>query len=146
MKSKAYLKNCRDSQLSNIIKKDGFDFTFDNSKCSECGGKCCCGESGYIFTSIDEMKQISEFLQIPFEDFCIRYIKKVGLRFSLIEKNCNDKEKGVSCIFFDESNLGCKIYKVRPKQCRTFPFWSSYKEDKDEIIKRCIGVSFDENI
>lgn len=129
-----------------IIKKDGFDFTFNGAKCSECGGKCCYGESGYIFTSISEMEQISSFLRIPFEDFCLRYIKKVGMRFSLIEKTCNDKEKGISCIFFDEEGLGCSIYAVRPKQCRTFPFWSSYKSNKDELAKRCMGVIFHEKL
>lgn len=136
-----------DNNLQNlIIKKEGFDFTFNGAKCSECGGKCCYGESGYIFTNISEMEQMSAFLKIPFEDFCLHYIKKVGMRFSLIEKTCNDRAKGVSCIFFDEESLCCAIYAVRPKQCRTFPFWSSYKNNKSEIIERCMGVTCCENI
>ncbi len=126
----------------NIIKKDDFDFAFNTGKCGECGGKCCYGESGYIFASIAELERISAFLNIPFEDFCLRYIKKVGTRFSLIEKKCDDVEKGISCVFFDEKSLKCSIYEVRPKQCQTFPFWSMYKKDKDELARRCIGVVF----
>jgi Fe-S-cluster containining protein len=38
----------------------------------------------------------------------------VGDRWSLIERENHD------CIFYEE---GCKIYPVRPTQCRTFPFW-----------------------
>lgn len=125
---------------NNIIKKEGFDFVFKSDKCVECGGKCCYGESGYIFVNISEIEQISTFLNIPFEDFCLHYIKKVNTRFSLIEKKCDDYKKGVSCVFFDENNLKCSIYEVRPRQCRIFPFWDIYKKNKDELAKRCIGV------
>ncbi|CUU75212.1 Uncharacterised protein [Campylobacter hyointestinalis] len=33
----------------NIEKKDGFKYGFDPSFCQICGGKCCTGESGYIY-------------------------------------------------------------------------------------------------
>lgn len=149
MNAEKQMQNCACSNLQStiaesIIKQDGFDFVFNGAKCSECGGKCCYGESGYIFVNIHEMEQISLFLKMTFEDFCLRYIKKVGMRFSLIEKMCDDRAKGVGCVFFDEKNLGCSIYAVRPKQCRTFPFWDSYKSDKDGLAKRCMGVIFRE--
>ncbi len=131
---------------NHIIQQKGFHFTFNAAKCSECGGKCCYGESGYIFTSIAEIEQISAFLHIPFEDFCLRYIRKVGTRFSLIEKECNDKAKGISCVFFDEERLQCGIYAVRPKQCRTFPFWNMYKNGKGDLPQRCIGVTFHKEV
>ncbi|GAB0172042.1 YkgJ family cysteine cluster protein [Helicobacter trogontum] len=137
MKDKVDSNNC---VQDNIIRKENFDFVFNAGKCGECGGKCCYGESGYIFVSIAEMEQISAFLEIPFEDFCLRYVKKVGTRFSFIEKKCEDEEKGVSCIFFDEKSLKCSVYEVRPKQCQTFPFWDMYKNNKDELVGRCIGV------
>ncbi|RDU73492.1 YkgJ family cysteine cluster protein [Helicobacter aurati] len=129
------------------IQKDGFNFTFNPNKCLECGGKCCYGESGYIFLSIDEMMAIAQFLNIPFEDMCLQYIKKIGYRFSLIEKACKDTKMGMSCIFFNEDSMQCNIYPVRPKQCQSFPFWNMYKEhhsnkkeNQQELVKRCIGV------
>lgn len=125
---------------SHIIQQEGFPFSFNAAKCRECGGKCCYGESGYIFVRIAEIEQISSFLNMPFEDFCLRYVRKVGARFSLIEKTCQDREKGQSCVFFDEERLECAIYSVRPKQCRTFPFWSMYQHNQDELQCRCVGV------
>ncbi|STQ86691.1 YkgJ family cysteine cluster protein [Helicobacter muridarum] len=130
-----------------LMRKVGFDFSFDPSKCAECGGKCCYGESGYVFLKIEEIALIAEFLNIPFEDMCLRYIRKVGYRFSLIEKTCNNKYMGVGCVFFNEDSMCCDIYPVRPKQCQSFPFWDSYADshknkdkNKKELIGRCIGV------
>ena len=36
----------------NLTQCDGFDFAFNPAKCAECGGKCCIGESGYVFLKI----------------------------------------------------------------------------------------------
>lgn len=125
-----------------VLQKQGFDFIFNSNKCAECQGKCCYGPSGYIFISIQEIQNIANFLHIAFEDTCIQYIKKVGYRFSLIEKMCKNKNMGMGCIFFNEETMLCDIYPVRPKQCQTFPFWNLYKEkeNKKELFSRCIGV------
>ena len=57
-----------------MLKKEGFKFSFDSSKCEECGGKCCSGESGYIFVTPNEIIKIAKFLNIDFENFCYKYI------------------------------------------------------------------------
>lgn len=131
-------QDCKNA--SKIISYSDFCFSFNPDKCSECGGKCCYGESGYIFASVAELQAMASFLKIDFEDFCLKYVRKVGTRYSLIEKSCIDKSMGVACIFFDEDTKICSIYSVRPKQCRTFPFWNYYKDKKDEIKGRCIGI------
>lgn len=116
-----------------------FGFEFNSSKCQECGGKCCTGESGYIFASLKELEQIADFLDLSFEDFLLHYVKKVGYRFSLIEQKF---QEGYACIFFDKNKLCCSIYEVRPKQCRDFPFWELYLDKKHlpKLLKECIGV------
>lgn len=116
-----------------------FCFDFDSSACESCGGKCCTGESGYIFVSLNEMENIAKFLNISFEDFLLRYIKKVGYRFSLIEKALKNE---YACVFFDSMSKRCLIYEVRPKQCRDFPFWEVYleKENLPQLLKECKGV------
>ena len=122
-----------------MLKEKGFAFSFDSNKCQECGGKCCCGESGYIFVNAKEIENIAKFLEMDFESFCLKFVKKVGYRYSLIEK----KEKngmGYACVFFDEEKKQCKIYSVRPNQCVKFPFWDCYKDDFSELLKECIGV------
>ncbi len=124
-----------------MIKQHGYKYSFNPNKCDECGGKCCYGESGYIFVSIDEIMAIATFLGMSVEEFCMKYVKRVdNIRFSLIEKKCKDKSKGMSCIFFDENTNKCSIYQVRPQQCISFPFWEQYKGKTDSIKSRCIGI------
>ena len=119
------------------IIKDGFDFSFNPAKCAECGGKCCIGESGYIFLSKIEMGKIAEFLGLNFGDFTRRFIRQVGAKYSLIEK---PYENGFACIFFDESNRQCQIYPVRPAQCKEFPFWDIFKNNIEGAKRECEGV------
>ncbi|TLD85365.1 YkgJ family cysteine cluster protein [Helicobacter sp. MIT 11-5569] len=119
-----------------MLENSNFGFYFDSNKCQECGGKCCTGESGYIFVSPKEIQEIAEFLSIDFDTFCQNYVKKVGYRYSLLE--IAQGNKIYSCIFFKDGI--CQIYPKRPKQCITFPFWDCYKDNIEELLKECIGV------
>ncbi|PAF48996.1 zinc/iron-chelating domain-containing protein [Helicobacter sp. 13S00401-1] len=122
-----------------LLRQDGFNYEFNSSACEACGGKCCCGESGYIFVSIEEMKAQAKFLGMDFDKFCLQYIKKVGYKFSLLEKAASKKDLGLVCVFFDEKTKRCLIYEVRPKQCISFPFWDSFKQDTSYLEKTCAG-------
>ncbi len=51
-----------------------------------------------------------------FEQF---YVRKIGIRRSLREF------PGGDCVFYDPQTRGCQVYAVRPRQCRTWPFWES---------------------
>jgi uncharacterized protein len=47
------------------------------------------------------------------------------------------------CVYFDPKKRGCTIYPVRPKQCRTWPFWNSIlssEADWKGIQKGCPGA------
>lgn len=120
-----------------MIYNDDFKYCFDESKCSICGGKCCTGESGYIFTNIDELKNLANFLELSLDEFGKKYCKAVGRKISLIEKPYKD---GFACIFFDEINKNCSVYEARPTQCKTFPFWEYFKNNLKELKEECIGV------
>ncbi len=123
--------------MGRLIQKEGFDFSFDVSVCERCGGNCCIGESGYIWVSPLERKKMVEFLRMDDNCFSEKYLRKVGYKYSLIEKKFKN---GYACIFFDENKLQCSIYDVRPYQCRSFPFWNHFKSNKDELEKECPGV------
>lgn len=110
---------------------------FDPKKCEICGGKCCIGESGFIWINPVEIENLSKFLNLNFEKFCEIYTNKIGFKFSLKEKSY---QNGFACVFFDEVKKNCKIYDFRPNQCRTFPFWDYYEDKIDELKKECIGV------
>ena len=125
--------------MQNIIRKDGFAFSFDPSACAKCDGVCCRGESGYVWVDRRDIENISNFLNIDIDDFIKDFLKKVGYKWSIKEIK---RDGEYQCIFFDK---GCTIYPVRPRQCRDFPFWERYKNPKyiEEVCKECIGILLD---
>jgi Fe-S-cluster containining protein len=63
------------------------------------------------------------------------YVRSVGQRRSLLEKANGD------CVFYNKEE-GCTVYPVRPRQCRTWPFWESNvktPEDWRETCEKCPG-------
>ena len=69
------------------------------------------------------------------EQFSRRYVRRVGDRYSLIEK------PGGDCVFWDEQ-AGCTVYPARPVQCRTWPFWAENIEtpaDWEHVRRVCPG-------
>ena len=120
-----------------MIQKEGFKFAFNPTACESCGGRCCIGESGYIWVNDTEIQNIASFLAISVDEFRDKYLIKAKNKFSIKEKPF---ENGYACVFFDEKNRNCSIYDVRPTQCRTFPFWDYFKTNISEVKKECPGI------
>ena len=56
---------------------------------------------------------------------------------SLSEKRNND------CIFWAEG-VGCTVYELRPRQCRTWPFWRLNLDERstwDDAARGCPGIN-----
>ncbi len=87
-------------------------------ECVGCG-RCCRGEPGAIWFTPEEGCAIAASLGISFEDFLASRVTSVGGRPSIREHRNGD------CIFLDPERQRCRIYAVRPVQCRLFPFWPS---------------------
>ena len=121
-----------------ILSQEGYEFKFTPSACETCGGACCTGASGYIWAKYPEIEKMAEFLELTVEDFATMYLKKVKHRYSIIEKKLDSEN--YACIFFNEELKQCSIYSVRPRQCRTFPFWETFKNNKAEVSKECPGI------
>ena len=84
--------------------------------CTRCG-QCCTGAPGSVRVSAAEAEAIARQVGLPLEEFlerCTRWLEDGAL--SLVEK------PNLECVFWDREQ-GCTIYPVRPKQCRTWPFW-----------------------
>ncbi len=120
-----------------LIAKEDYPYRFDPNVCESCKGRCCVGESGYIWVNPKEIESICEFLHVGFEDFAHKYLTKVRFRYSLKEKIFDD---GYACVFFDEQKKQCGIYEVRPSQCRSFPFWNYFKTRVKEVQEECPGI------
>lgn len=92
-------------------------------ECRGCG-RCCGGEPGEIWVTPAERAKIAAELgmdEITLRKECLR---RVDGRLGIKEKENYD------CYFLDGGTKRCKIYKVRPLQCRMFPFWPSMLSDK----------------
>ena len=111
--------------------KDGLRF-----KCTECG-QCCTGAPGYVWVSPEEAVNMAKFLKISLEEFIQQYTRRIGNRLSLREHPSN-----YDCVFLKGKR--CEVYGARPKQCRTFPWWSENLESSEswkETANRCEGVN-----
>ena len=106
-------------------------------ECLECG-QCCSGpEEGYVWVTEREIASIAKYLQISEGVFRTRYARRIGRQCSLIERSDNK-----DCVFL--ANKGCRIYSTRPKQCRTWPFWTSNidtPEDWSLAAQQCPGIN-----
>jgi Fe-S-cluster containining protein len=89
--------------------------------CTQCGN-CCTGAPGYVWTSRDEIDAIAAHLGMDAKRFAHLHVRRVGRRYSLLEKRNGDCEFLVRT---PEGKRVCGIYAVRPVQCRTWPFWES---------------------
>jgi Fe-S-cluster containining protein len=92
--------------------QDGLRF-----RCTRCGN-CCTGAPGYVWVEPEEIEAIAEFRREALPEF-----EGVYTRLVLGERSLREKANG-DCVFYDREQ-GCTIYPVRPKQCRTWPFWES---------------------
>ncbi len=110
-------------------------------KCQRCG-RCCSGPSeGYIWITSPEIKLIADFVKIKPEQLRQNYLKRIGLRMTIIEQP-HTKD----CIFLREINgqKGCMIYPVRPSQCRIWPFWPSNLTSPNawnKAAQKCSGIN-----
>ncbi len=104
--------------MSDLWYQDGLRF-----ECTRCG-KCCSGFPGFVWVNEDEIRDIATFRNEPVEEVLGLYTRIVNGKRSLREKLNDD------CIFYDPA-AGCTIYPVRPRQCRTWPFWESHVESPE---------------
>jgi len=99
--------------MSEVWYKDGLRFT-----CTRCGD-CCTGAPGFVWVDDQEIAALAEFLGLPMEEVRQAHTKATSRGRSLREKVNGD------CIYYDREGRGCGVYPVRPRQCRTWPFWES---------------------
>jgi len=123
--------------MSNLITKEGYPYKFNQDACANCEGRCCTGESGYIYVSKEEIFKIADLLNLSVNDFGVKYLFKHGYKYSIKEQ---EHEGSYECVFYDRESNGCKIYEARPSQCITFPFWEYFKTHIDELKEECPGI------
>jgi Fe-S-cluster containining protein len=101
-------------------------------QCTGCGS-CCVGAPGYVWVNKAEIEAMASVLGLPVEQFESRYVRRVGIRKSLVEFPNGD------CVFLDTRSRRCRVYQVRPRQCRTWPFWASNLHTPEAWERTCRG-------
>jgi len=85
-------------------------------ECTRCG-HCCTGEPGSVRLDAAESAALARHLALPEPEFRARYTRLLDDgALSLIERANHD------CVFWDRER-GCTVYALRPRQCRSWPFW-----------------------
>lgn len=104
-------------------------------ECMQCG-KCCDehGDYSYVYLVKPDIESISRYLGLSTGDFLEKYCtQKDGVTFLKMDES--------QCPFFE--NGGCTVYRARPVQCATWPFWMGnlVKETWDEdVLPLCPGI------
>ena len=107
---------------------DGIRFS-----CLRCGA-CCTGAPGVVRVSREELKAMTTHLGQPASQVIATYMTDFEDGYRVLEASDG------RCLFFEN---GCRIYPVRPVQCRTFPFWLRNLRSEVNwaaIRKECPGI------
>lgn len=125
---------------------EGLSFT-----CTQCGN-CCTGGPGYVWISQEEINRLAAHLEITVHEVLAHYCRRLSGGYSL--KEVRTPANKYDCVFLRTTKVGkgksakvvrtCQIYRVRPLQCRTWPFWDgllSSRENWDRASESCPGMN-----
>jgi hypothetical protein len=84
--------------------------------CTRCGN-CCTGEPGSVRVSEAEAEALAAFLGVDLADFHERFTRRLEDGATSLTETADH-----ACVFWNATD-GCTVYSVRPRQCRTWPFW-----------------------
>lgn len=110
--------------------QDGLHF-----ECTRCGD-CCTGAPGYVWVGVEEVQALAEHVGLPALDFRRRFVRWTPGGDSLAELANGD------CVFWS-AQTGCTVYPVRPRQCRSFPFWRKHLRSRESwraVVRACPGA------
>lgn len=121
------------SKSQNKFFSEGLKFQCQGS------GKCCVsrGEYGYVYMTKGDRKAMAKALDMTPSAFTRKYCGKTDGVWHL-----KANPDGPECIFLNSKNQ-CDVYKGRPIQCRTWPFWPenmNAKTWRNDVAKFCPGV------
>lgn len=110
-------------------------------ECLQCG-RCCSGPSeGYIWVSRPEIRLIASHLNMSANELKRKFLRRVGFRMTIVE-DAHTRD----CVFIQKTRRGkgCMIYAVRPRQCRSWPFWPINLAGPDtwnSTARKCPGIN-----
>jgi len=106
-------------------------------ECTHCG-QCCTGKDSYVFVNKREVEKMRKSLNISISAFKKRYLDKHPEGDLVLAQSENG-----DCVFL-HSDKGCEMYKSRPTQCSTYPFWPEILRSKTAWSReagQCEGIN-----
>jgi len=106
--------------------------------CTGCGACCTGGVDHYVAVTAGEQNAIRAFLGLTVAWFRRRYLEHDADGTPGIRLNADGR-----CPFLGADNR-CHVYPVRPRQCRTYPWWPElveHRRDWEREAKRCEGMN-----
>ena len=103
------------------------------------GSSNCCisrGSYGFVYLSKKDILRLSKYTDLSIKDFIKLYCEKT---YGFV--HFKERRKNSECQFLEKKR--CSIYKARPTQCRSWPFWSENMKTKiwnEEIQSFCPGI------
>lgn len=102
-------------------------------RCRQCG-RCCTGDPGTVYVAPDEITAIAAYLGTDLRTLTSSMLYPFRDSYSIRED-----EHG-NCLMYD---TGCRIYPVRPRQCRSYPFWFTNLRSRyawKQTASQCPGI------
>ena len=124
---------CYIERMSGCFYRDGLRF-----ECQRCL-YCCSSEPGYVYLTKEDIISASAEVGLSPRAFIGIYCRIIDFgTFSMVSLR---EKSNYDCIFLTGS--GCSIYRARPEQCRSYPFWPSVlrsRESWNEEGRSCPGI------
>jgi Fe-S-cluster containining protein len=104
----------------------------------ECQPGCirCCDTHGFVYLTEQDLLRMAAYVGLTPAEFEARYVFRTRHLLRL------RKPRQKQCPFL--SGRGCNVHPVKPVQCRVYPFWPEYVENRDiweyEGRHKCPGI------
>ena len=106
--------------------------------CTQCGQCCATAGDYYVYLTEAESERIRASLQLSRGWFRRRFLRRIDAG-DLVLASAPDER----CIFLDGEGR-CRVYTVRPVQCRSYPFWPELIASAaawNREARRCEGIN-----
>ena len=106
--------------------------------CTQCGQCCATAGDYYVYLTDEDSERIRTYLQLSRNWFRRRYLQSLEEGEQVLAAGADER-----CIFLDAEGK-CRVYAVRPVQCRTYPFWPELVGSArawNREARRCEGIN-----
>ena len=115
-----------------------FEGTPLHFECTGCGDCCVATDGYYVYLDRDEAEAIRTSLGLSAGWFRRRYLDRLADGELVAASEADGR-----CVFL-QADGRCRVYSVRPLQCRTYPFWPEVLASRrtwQREARRCEGIN-----